>query len=93
MKPKAAINFALNNHVAPRVLVKDIEWVPTKKQWKVTVWEYDSTSSGAWGINVPYRHKIYFDETFIKKCEEYLEKGGIPKWCPDQKSCERYKQE
>jgi hypothetical protein len=83
MKPTEAINFALNNAVAPRVLVKNIEWVPTKKQWKVTVWEYDSTSSGAWGINVPYRHKIYFNEDFINRCDEFVKKG-ITRWTEEK---------
>jgi len=77
MKPTAAINFALNNNVAPRLRVKSIEWVPTKKQWKVKVFEYDP---GAWSIGVLYRHKVYFDESFIKICEEFTE-SGITRWC------------
>lgn len=79
MKPKAAINFALNNYIAPRLIIKDIEYVPTKKQWKVKAMEYDH-SCGAWGISVPYRHKIYFDEKFINLCDEFVKKG-VTNWC------------
>jgi len=81
MKPTAAINFALNNNIAPRMRIKSIEWVPTKKQWKVKVFEYDP---GAWSIGVPYRQTIYFDKCFIKRCEDYI-KGGVTRWCQERK--------
>jgi len=73
MKPRAAINFALNNEVAPYVKILDINWVPTKCQWKVRVLDPE------W-----YRQTIYFDKCFIKRCEDYI-KGGVTRWCQERK--------
>lgn len=74
MKPKAAINFALNNNIAPGVKILDINWVPTKHQWKIRVFDT------GW-----YRQTIYFDECFIKRCEYYIKEGGATKWCQEKK--------
>jgi hypothetical protein len=81
MKPIAAIRFALNNHVVPSLHIRSVEWVPTKLQWKVKLSE--RFDDGAWSIGGAYRHTIYFDECFIKRCEEFI-KGGVTKWCQER---------
>jgi uncharacterized Zn finger protein len=79
MKPIAAIHFALNNNIAPRMHIKKVDWVPTKKQWKVSITE-NFAPDGAWSIGGQYHHKIYFDENFINRCQEAVERG-ITRWC------------
>jgi hypothetical protein len=73
MKPKEAINLALNNNIFPRVKIKDIKWSPLKNLWKVRI------ESSEEGIGNKYRYTIYFDASFIQSCEDAI-KNKIRVW-------------
>jgi len=78
MKPKEAINLALNNNIFPRIKIKNIEWSPAKNLWKVRVESSEESSEDYIGKN-KYRHTIYFDASFIQTCEEAV-KNKIRFW-------------
>lgn len=66
-----AVNFALNNFKAPRLRIHNIK-LRSDKQYKVRCSEIDED-----GFTV--RCTLYFDESFIKKCLQFYNRG-VRQW-------------
>ena len=64
-----AINFALNNFIAPKVRVLNIKYLSTKDEYKVRCAEIDEQGFTS-------RCTLYFEKPFVDKCLKWYKKGA-----------------